>query len=485
MRRVVSILVLISLCFLQPVPGAVSEVPLIELVERPYLELLSLSSSVRFASRDFESVRRQLESRQKEERKALGREQDLLKQKIKSARKELAEMNRASSRDTASAEQARNDLHCRILALEDELRQVTTKRDHGLPIAYENRFAKLDLIQQWPSRKQRIDQMVESGAARQRVHGDVEDIGVRIVGEGQEKDVQIGRDAIREMERQRLMPAEIEDSDLRAYLDKLVDRLAAHSDLRVPVKTTVLDSEEINAFALPGGFLFVNMGLLHRADSEAELVGVLSHEIAHVAARHGTRLMKRATITNLLFQAAQVAAVLFTGPIGVGAYYALEYGFYGLGMVLDLALLGVSRDFEIEADQLGVQYAWKAGYDPQGFITFFDKMASEAGYVKATSFFRTHPPFLERIVTTFGEMAYLPAREEFVTDTSLFQEVKKRVQEWDKKRRDTEMNRPSLGGPKCPRVNPVRAQSGSRVRTLTAPPSCTWSPGCTITTSPS
>ena len=192
---------------------------------------------------------------------------------------------------------------------------------------------------------------------------------------------------------------------------------------------------------------------MNKAESESELVGVLAHETAHAAARHGARLMKRATIAEIFFQATQIGAIIFTGgAVGIGTYYALQYGFFGLGMILDLTLLGVSRDYEAEADQLGAQYAWQAGYDPKGFITFFDKMASEEGYVKTTSFFRTHPPFLERIISTFSEITYLPPKKDLRVDSSTFVEAKTRVAELIKKREEEEKPRPSLRGkpPECP-----------------------------------
>ena len=215
---------------------------------------------------------------------------------------------------------------------------------------------------------------------------------------------------------------------------------------------------EINAFALPGGFLFVNTGLIDKAETESELVGVLAHEIAHAAARHGARLMKRATIADIVFQAAQIGAIILTGGVaGIGTYYALQYGFYGLGMILDLTLLGVSRDYEAEADQLGAQYAWKAGYDPKGFITFFDKMANEEGYVRSASFFRTHPPFLERIISTFSEITYLPSKQDLRMDSSAFARIHERVADLIRERQAEERDRPKLRGKasKCPRRKPI------------------------------
>jgi len=262
----------------------------------------------------------------------------------------------------------------------------------------------------------------------------------------------MGQDAIREMKTQKLMPPEVEDKELTGYVQNLSQEIANNSDLRIPIKVTLLDSMEINAFALPGGFLFVNTGLINKAETESELVGVLAHETAHAAARHGARLMKRATIANIIFQAAQIGAIIFTGGVaGIGTYYALQYGFYGLGMILDLSLLGVSRDYEAEADQLGAQYAWHTGYDPRGFITFFDKMANEEGYARGASFFRTHPPFIGRIISTFSEITYLPPENEQRVDSSKFTEAKQRVAELIRKREEEEKTRPSLRGkpPEC------------------------------------
>ncbi|MFM2126200.1 MAG: hypothetical protein RL328_2651, partial [Acidobacteriota bacterium] len=163
---------------------------------------------------------------------------------------------------------------------------------------------------------------------------------------------------------------------------------------------------------------------------ESEVAGVIAHELAHVSARHGARLMKRANIANLMYQMAQVAVIVGTGGVGtIGTYYLMQAGFLGLGMVLNLNLLGVNREFEAEADQLGAQYAWKAGYDPRGFITFFDKMASEKGYILSASFFRTHPPYFERIVSTLSEIEYLPKRQDLLVDTSGFRSFQNQLTE--------------------------------------------------------
>jgi hypothetical protein len=436
-----------------------------ELIKKSYLDLLELNQIQKFSVDEIKSVEARLNKEKDIEQARLKKEEERIVKELKTSRNQLNELNKKASRDDAEAAKRRTEIHCEVLRLEAELAKTKTEREKGVPVMYQNRFAKLDLIQKWPDIRAKIEQNIEAGRARERQYGDVEDIGVRDLGieglaEKQHKDIKVGQDAMREMKSQGLMPPEVEDKELAKYIEGLAGTIAHNSDLRVPIKVTVLDSMEINAFALPGGFLFVNTGLINKAETESELVGVLAHETAHAAARHGARLMKRATIADIFFQAAQIGAIIFTGgAVGIGTYYALQYGFYGLGMILDLTLLGVSRDYEAEADQLGAQYAWQAGYDPKGFITFFDKMANEEGYVKSASFFRTHPPFLERIIGTFSEITYLPPKKELRLDSSDFGEMKKRVAELIKKREGEDKTRPSLRGrpPDCgePRVNPI------------------------------
>lgn len=444
MRRFKSALALILLLG-QLSSAAPKTYQLRELLEKSYLELLDIAPQVSFSEREVAELKKQLDRELESEKKRLEREEEQLKRQIEAARRQLNELNKGASRDTEEMTERRRKLHCQILKLEREMLQKKAEREHGLPIAYENKRAKLDLIQSWPAKKREIEQAIAEGRARQRPFGDVEDIGIRKVGEGQEKDIPAGEDAIRQLKAYGLMPPELEDKELKSYLQKLADLIAANSDLKIPVRVTLLSSEEINAFALPGGFLFINSGLLQKAETESELVGVMAHEIAHVAARHSARLMKRATIANIIYQIAQVAAILFTGGVAsAAAYYALEYGFFGLGLALDLALLGVSREYEAEADRLGVQYAWKSGYDPRGFITFFDKMASEKGYVRSTSFFRTHPPFFDRIVATFSEIEYLPPKADLKVDSTEFQEMKKRLAQVLEENKREEAKQPRL-----------------------------------------
>lgn len=411
---------------------------LANLVNKPYVELLEIAPKVSFSTIQVNEFKKSLEKEKAAEKVRLEKEEVVLKKEVETLRKQLASLNKESSSDTQEMKDRRQALHCQILTLERKLKQKHTEHEHGLSVIYDNKLAKLELIQKWPLKQKEINGLIASGNARQRQFGDVEDIGIRKVGEGQEKDIRLGEESLQQLKSTGLMPPEIEDKEIIGYLQTLADKVAVSSDLKVPVRVFLLDSDEINAFALPGGFLFINRGLIEKADNESELVGVISHELAHVSARHGARLMKKATIAGIFYQAAQVAAVILTGGVaGIGMYYALNYGFFGLGLILDLTLLGVCRDYEMEADQLGVQYAWHAGYDPKGFITFFDKMASEKGYVRSASFFRTHPAFFDRIVSTFSEISYLPAKDEVMIDSKEFHTNKEKLTKVAKEQRNT------------------------------------------------
>lgn len=322
----------------------------------------------------------------------------------------------------------RHELHCQIQSSWIMRDETNTLSEHAIPIAYQNKEAKLDLIEKWPAEFQQIQQEIASGSYHNRRWGDVQDIGFRDIEPGQKDDIKVGEKAVDQMKTADLLPPEVPDKEIVDYVTKVAKQVASHSDLKVPLHVRVLNAKEINAFALPGGFLFVERGLLEAADDESQLAGVLGHEIAHVVARHGHKLMKKGTIAGILFQAAEIAAMVLTGgAAGIGTYYALQYGFYGLGLLLDLSLLGVSRDFEEQADQLGIQYAWNSGYDPSGFIRFFDKMATKMGYVEGASWFRDHPPFYERMVNAEREIDFLPKKDQLVVQTADFKAMKEHL----------------------------------------------------------
>src|SRR5581483_4339995 len=196
---------------------------------------------------------------------------------------------------------------------------------------------------------------------------DPDEIGNRDVGKGVnfysiEKEIALGKQMAQEVERQAKI---VDDPVIAEYVNRVGQNLVRNSDAKVPFTIKVIDSEEINAFALPGGFFFVNTGIVLNADNEAEMAGVMAHEIAHVAARHGTRQATRGT----LIQMATIPAIMMGGWVGYGIYEAS-------GLAVPLAYLGFTRGFESEADTLGLQYMYLAGYDPESFIDFFEKIQS-------------------------------------------------------------------------------------------------------------
>src|SRR5436190_16794891 len=252
---------------------------------------------------------------------------------------------------------------------------------------------------------------------------DVEAIGNRSVGKGVnlfslEREISLGKSLAQEVERSSKM---IDDPVVTEYVNRVGQNLVRNSDARVPFTIKVIDSDEVNAFALPGGFFYVNSGLVLRAQEESELAGVMAHEISHVTARHGTR---QATKGELM-QLASIPAMIFIPYTWAG--YAM---YQGLNLAIPLTFLKFSRDAEREADFLGIQYMYKAGYDPNSYVTFFERIQADEKRRPGTipKAFSTHPPTPERIGNTQKEIArILPARQEYIVTTSEFDTVKGRL----------------------------------------------------------
>jgi len=252
---------------------------------------------------------------------------------------------------------------------------------------------------------------------------DVNSVGNRNVGKGVnlyslEREIALGKGAAQEVEKTAKM---INDPVVTEYVNRVGQNLVRNSDAKVPFTIKVIDSDEINAFALPGGFFYVNSGLILRADEEAELAGVMSHEIAHVAARHGT---KSATKGELM-QLASIPLILL-GPGGWAGYGLYE----GLNLAIPMGYLKFSRDAEREADYLGLQYMYKAGYDPNAFVSFFEKIEAEERHHPGSipKVFSTHPPTPERVQKAQQEIAtILPARDEYIVTPSEFDLIKSRL----------------------------------------------------------
>jgi len=410
-----------------------------EYLMKPYIDLFEIAPDLRFTPAEIATEREALKKNEgtcrdrfKDHARQYGARLDVARRSLKKGGPRLPDAER-------------HDLHCTIQNLELLRSEADVLSRQAIPTAYDNLNAKLDLIVQWPAQFRETQKMIDSGAHHQRRWSDVKDIGFREIARGQKDDIKRGKEAVDEMKRLGMLPPEVESKAVQEYVKAVADRVAKHSDLAVPLHVSVLQSREINAFALPGGYLFIERGLLEEADDEAQLAGVIAHEIAHDTARHSAKMMKRATIAGIFYQAAQVAAMVLTGGVaGIGMYYALQYGFYGLGLVLDLKLLGVSREFELEADQLGIQYAWNAGYDATGFTRFFDKMATRVGYVNGVSWFRTHPPFYQRMVEAQREIMFMPQQKEQVVQTSEFLQMKKDLAPIIQAAEKEEKEKPSL-----------------------------------------
>lgn len=250
---------------------------------------------------------------------------------------------------------------------------------------------------------------------------DPDAIGERDVGKGVnfysiEKEIALGKGLAMEIERQAKI---VDDPVIAEYVNRVGQNLVRNSDCKVPVTIKVIDTEEPNAMALPGGFFFVNTGLITLAENESELAGVMGHELAHIAARHGTKQATRGQIANL----STIPLIFLGGWTGYGIRQAVS-------ILIPMGFLQFSRSFESEADMLGLQYMYKAGYDPNGFVDFFERLqALEKRKPGAVSkIFRTHPPTDDRIKTAQENIAkMLKEKPEYVVTTSEFDNVRDRL----------------------------------------------------------
>ena len=266
------------------------------------------------------------------------------------------------------------------------------------------------------------------------------DIGGRGLGNwySTDSEIKMGKSYATEIEKSTRF---ITDPVITEYVNRVGQNIVKNSDCKVPFTIKVIDSDEINAMALPGGFFYVNSGLILNADEEAELAGVMAHETAHVCAHHAVREQTRMNYAQL----GTIPLIMMTGYswTGYGIYEATQFA-------VPLTFLKFSRDFEAQADFLGIQYMYRAGYDPQAFISFFEKVQAlekrKPGLVAKA--FSDHPQTPDRILHSQDEIAkILPARDQYTVTTSEFDDVKARLARIENKRRlmDTkDKNKPSL-----------------------------------------
>ena len=285
---------------------------------------------------------------------------------------------------------------------------------------------------------------VVAGEQKKPKHSDIENIGNRDINSGffswnftpLEKEIALGRQLAAELERQVKL---VDDPVINEYVNRVGQNLVRNSDAQVPFTFKVIEDDSINALALPGGFVFINTGILLTADEEAEVAGVMAHEIAHVTARHGTENATKGQIINI----ASIPLIFLGGVAGFGIRQAA-------GFAIPMQFMSFSRGAEEEADYLGSQYAYKTGYDPGAAVTFFEKIQARETAKPGTisSLFRSHPPTEDRIKKTKRNIELvLPERDQYVLSTSEFLDVQERLIAYENRQPDAdeeESNRPSL-----------------------------------------
>jgi len=288
-----------------------------------------------------------------------------------------------------------------------------------------------------------IQEPDESKVKHDGKEDDVDAIGNRKIGGrglgdwySLETEIKIGKQYAMQVENSVKM---VQDPVVNEYVNRIGQNLVRNSDAKVPFTIKVIDSDEVNAFALPGGFFYVNSGLILAADEEAELAGVMAHEIAHVCARHAMRQMTRLNWAQI----GTIPLIFVGGGIGYAAYEAA-----GLG--LPLTFMKFQRNFEAEADYLGLQYMYKTGYDPQAFISFFEKIQAMEKKKPGTlaKAFASHPQTPDRIEESQKEIAtILPAKAQYIVSTSEFDDVKSRLAVIENRHKvldEKEANKPTL-----------------------------------------
>ena len=238
----------------------------------------------------------------------------------------------------------------------------------------------------------------------------------------------------------------VNDPVVTEYINRIAQNIVRNSDAKVPFTVKVLDDDSVNAFALPGGYFYVQSGLILAADNEAELAGVMAHEIGHVAACHAARQQTRGNLAQI----ATIPLIFMGGGLGYGLYEAAGIG-------VPLTFMKFQRNFEAQADYLGVQYLYASGYDPQAFPQFFEKIQAlekkKPGFVAKA--FETHPPTPARMEHTQHEIAtILPSKPQYVVDTSEFQDVKARLAQLENRRKV------DMGKDKSPSLRRANTSSG-------------------------
>ncbi len=291
-----------------------------------------------------------------------------------------------------------------------------------------------------PQPGENLDTHIKKGS-----EDDVDAVGTRNIGGrglgnwySTDSEIRMGKGYAMEIEKSAHM---ISDPVINEYVNRVGQNIVKNSDCKVPFTIKIIDSEEINAMALPGGFFYVNSGLILAADEEAELAGVMAHETAHVCAHHAARQMTKLNYAQI----GSIPLIIFTSGTWTG------YGIYeATQLAIPIAFLKFSRSDEAEADWLGLQYMYKSGYDPQAFVQFFEKIDALEKHKPGTlaKVFADHPQTPDRIAHSEDEIAtILPAKPDYIVSTSEFDDVKARLARIENKRKLNDKgkdNKPTL-----------------------------------------
>ncbi|MDP3963472.1 MAG: M48 family metalloprotease [bacterium] len=457
-----------------------------ELLNMSYAELIRIAPTEPFP---LDELKRQYDARAA----AYKLSSKNLEEKIKRLQKEegvlAKELEKLSKDDKMPADVKRTKreaLHCQIFGTRTAMKESALELFRSGNEYYDHE-AKLLLLYSWPADKKAIESDIAAGSplGNKRSHADVEDIGLRTVcskcdTKGQSDDIKLGAEYVQQLEALKELPY-YDDPVVEEYANRLAQNIRLNSDVRVPVKVRVLDNPKMgmNAFALPGGYFFVNKDLILGVKTEAQLAGVIAHEEAHIAARHGQRLNKRAGIWGMVFQAAQVASIFVPGGYAVYQGINVLLQIAGFGVIAQMS--GVSREFEAEADQLAAQWLWKTGYHWGSFADAFDEIQKaeiervteivekKEGMLKVdpkelgprnSGWLATHPASYDRIMATQQEGLRLAAvdvaegrvNRQFLTDTPEFQAIQQRIRDNDEKKR---IEKEAKGGDeKAPTLHP-------------------------------
>jgi hypothetical protein len=386
----------------------------------PYVDLMEPAT---YSHDEISSLRSSVEHERDEKIKASSRTEKQWKSELDTARAELQEINRSGSIDTPGNAARRSQLHVDIAALERGIRDMAEQQKTTIPAEYNKQLTKLWLIEHWPDQRKDILRHIDQGESRNRPHGDVEDIGFRSIAKNPTEDIEVGKQAVRQMTAGGWLPAEMQDEKIQNYVRHLADRIAVNSDLKVPLHVTVVDSDDLKVTALPGGFLYITSGMMLATHTESELAGVLSREIARIAARHAARASKHSLFSKMFLPVAQIATGFLSPGLNQAAYYGIGYGMQGLSGVMDHMMDGAVEKYQKEADQLGVQYAWKAGFNPKGGVEFLESLEANA----ATEFLSATPILRQRLLNIFSEIEYLGPLPNATLDSPEFHATRERL----------------------------------------------------------